>query len=652
MKPSYRRFAWISALVLTTTAGGELFVGRAAAADPAALIEALKSPETAVFDKAKACQRLAIVGDATAVPTLAALLSDPQLASYARTALEAISDPAAGDALRDSLLRLEGDLLVGAINSVGQRRDANAFEQLANLVASDDDSVAAAAARAVGRIGDKKAAALLQESMLEAESQRREALASACLVCAQRLAQSGHATEAAELFDQVRSADVSPNLQVAATRGAILTRGDEGVPLLVELLESDDDARFELALQTARAMPVNVAPQLAAQFDRQPARRQALLLLALRDLRDPNSVPIVLRAVEADDPEVQVQAVRVAGDWQLAEAAPLLLRAALADDDRLAAAAREALAQLAGGGVDQAIVELFRAEGDAERRLAIELAAQRGTSEATPALLEIARSDDPAARQAALRALGSTVRLAELPALLAMAEQPPSEEDAAAIRAAARAACVRMPRTECAALLARRLPEASDDLRTFLLEQLGVVGGPAALAAVVDVARNGNDAGQDAATRVLGEWLTADAAPAMHELARSGGNDKYKIRVLRGYLRLARQLDMPTAERIEVCRNALELAERDDERQLVLDVLRRYHSPAGFPLALQLLDRPALREQACATILAIAAAERETSPQAAAAALQQVVATSRRMAVRQQAAALLERANREARKHE
>src|ERR1041385_3646670 len=50
-------------------------------------------------DKAIPCKRLAVYGSKEAVPALAPLLLDRELASWARIALEAIPDPAAGEAL-------------------------------------------------------------------------------------------------------------------------------------------------------------------------------------------------------------------------------------------------------------------------------------------------------------------------------------------------------------------------------------------------------------------------------------------------------------------------------------------------------------------------------------------------------------------------
>jgi HEAT repeat protein len=119
---------------------------------PAELVAILQDPQGSVYAKAKACQKLAVTGDATAVPALKALLGDAQLSHYARTALETNPSPTAGAALRAALSELKGKLLVGVINSIGVRRDRAAIDALAVLTADDDVEVVAAAVAALGRV--------------------------------------------------------------------------------------------------------------------------------------------------------------------------------------------------------------------------------------------------------------------------------------------------------------------------------------------------------------------------------------------------------------------------------------------------------------------------------------------------------------------
>ena len=90
-------------------------------AGAAQLIELLQKPDASAFEKAKACQRLAVVGSKAAIPALVALLPDPNLNLYARFGLEGIPDPAVDEALRTAALTLQGRQLVGVLDSIGQR---------------------------------------------------------------------------------------------------------------------------------------------------------------------------------------------------------------------------------------------------------------------------------------------------------------------------------------------------------------------------------------------------------------------------------------------------------------------------------------------------------------------------------------------------
>lgn len=118
----------------------------------AKLVALLRDQNGSVYAKAKACQRLAVVGDKTATPALAALLTHPELSHYARFALEPMRDTSADDALRAALDKVTGRLLVGVINSIGLRRDAKAIGALARLRNDFDAQIARAADAALGRI--------------------------------------------------------------------------------------------------------------------------------------------------------------------------------------------------------------------------------------------------------------------------------------------------------------------------------------------------------------------------------------------------------------------------------------------------------------------------------------------------------------------
>ena len=152
-----------------------LMAGRAPAEEPAAktreqaLVAVLRS-ETPEADKALAFKGLAVVGSPACVADVASYLGNERLASWARITLEAIPGEEASAALRSAAETLSGGLLVGAINSLGVRRDAAALAVLGKLLGDADAAVAAAAAAALGTIGGPEAAAALMRAFAAGKS--------------------------------------------------------------------------------------------------------------------------------------------------------------------------------------------------------------------------------------------------------------------------------------------------------------------------------------------------------------------------------------------------------------------------------------------------------------------------------------------------
>jgi len=571
------------------------------------LVAVLQSADAPIFDKAKACQRLATIGDESAVPVLAGLLTDEKLSAYARDALEGIPGPAPDAALRDALSRLAGERLIDVLGSIGARRDAGAIDAVAKLLGSDAPATAAAAARTLGHIGTPTTADVLQKALSSAKTEARAAVGNACLICTLKLIQQDETDKAVALCDAMQTVELPRHIKLAATRNAIAALGEDGLPRLAELLKSKEASQFRVALHVARQLgdDVDVSSALVAGFERQSPARQALLLIALGDLGDKATLPTVVEAAKSGEVEVRIEAIRTLAQLGDATVVPVLLAAATGSDEQLADAARSTLALLGSGEINSAIVDLLKSDDAQTRKMAIDVAAQRKIASAAPTLLGLAKHSDATTRLAAVKALGSTARLEDLPAFISLAIAAQGSEDSPLVQSSLKSACVRMPQEECAEKLAAAMRDASTATRVFLLEQLTSVGGTTALKTVVAAAKSSDDAMQDAATRLLGKWLTADAAPAMLDLAKTLPAGKYQIRALRGYVRIARQLNMTPAERMTVCRNTLAIAKRSDDKGLVFEVVRRYPTGDGLNLAASLLVDKDLQQQACSTIVAI-----------------------------------------------
>ena len=195
--------------------------GNIAHLDAAALVRILTDAGSPEFQKAKACQRIGELGAKEAVPALASLLGDEHLSTYARYGLEPIADPSADDALRAGLTKLKGNLLIGVINSIGKRRDAEASPALAKMVYGADADVARAAISALGHIGGVSSMKLLQVALTKTEGMTRMAVADASLVCAERLLAAGNRDQALALYAWLSAAGVPKPARLAAMSAII-----------------------------------------------------------------------------------------------------------------------------------------------------------------------------------------------------------------------------------------------------------------------------------------------------------------------------------------------------------------------------------------------------------------------------------------------
>lgn len=583
----------------------------------AELIAVLQS-EAPAAEKAITCKLLAIHGSSTAVPELAKLLPNEQLSSWARIALEAIPGPEADEALKKATDSLQGELLIGTINSIGVRRIASATDQLSVLIGNKDTEVALASAVALGRIGNNAAAKTLQGSLASAPENVRTGVAEGCVLCAERFAAEGRGTDAINLYDDVRKSQAPPQRRLEATRGAILARKDQGIPLLLEQFRSPDKVMFQLALGTAREFPGSeVDKALAKELTKAVPERAALIVGAMADRKDTVQLAAIQEAAGSGPKLVRLAAIEALGSIGNTSCLSLLLKCAIEKDAQIIAAAKTSLAKLPGESIDKEIVgRLAKPEAGAYPVL-LELVGQRRI-EALPALLKAVDDSDKSIRTIALTSLGATVPQDKLSVLIKQVISPKTEDDVPAAELALKTACVRMPdRESCAAELTKALTSANVPTKVALLKILGAVGGTKSLETLAVAAKDEDATLQDVSSEVLGEWMTIDAAPILLDLSQTAPAEKFQIRAMRAYIKVVRQFAIPDENlRIQMCEKAFNACHRTAEQKLVLDVLKRYPNVPNMKLAIKAAQIAELKDDANQAALQIASKIISKAPEA------------------------------------
>ena len=565
-------------LALATFAGAQS-QSSASAAKQQELIKIITSDRPAA-EKAIPCKQLAVYGTKDAVPALAALVADKELSSWALIALEAIPDPAADDALRDALDKAQGRQLVGVVNSIGRRhRDAKAIAPLVKRLRDSDEQLVSAAAVAIGHIGGDEARKVLEQALTSGSAAAKSAVAEGAIFCAERYLSDGNAGAAAKLYDAVRTADVTKQRQVEATRGAILARQSDGIPLLVEQLRSDDKDMLAIALRTAREMKGDQVTQaLMAEVPKAAPDRQDLVILALGDRNDKKAVPVLLETAKAGPHNARVAALSVLERLGDASALPVVLGVAAGDDNELAAAGKATLARMGGEDVDSKLFSSLQQSSGKMRRVLIELVEQRRLEGALPLFVKYAEDEDPDVRATALDAIATIGGEEQIADLVKMIQKTQDRTQRQNIEKA----LVTISRRSGAPAVKHLLPlaQGSDSAtRVVAIRTLASAGGPEALGAVKSATSDKDATVQDEAVRTLSTWPNRwpeDAAVTepLLALAKSAEKPPHRVLALRGYFQYvqgSKKLGAP--EKLAKLNEILPLLTRADEKRLAISVL-------------------------------------------------------------------------------
>jgi HEAT repeat protein len=611
------------------------------------LIGVLKS-DTPPEEKAIACKQLAVCGTKDAVPALAALLSDPRLASWARIALEAIPGPAANAALRKAMGELQGKLLIGTINSIAVRRDAKAVAGLVKKLKEADPEVASAAAVALGRIGGATAAKALEPSLANVPAAVRPAVAEGCVLCAEGFLAQGKPAEAVKLCDAVRKADVPKQRILEATRGAILARQSAGIPLLLEQLRSPDKAFFAIGLRTARELNgPKVTEALVAELKRCNPDRQGVLLLAVADRGDAAALSAVLEAARRSPTKVRIVAMGVLERRGNLSSVPVLLEAAAGGEAEVAQAAFGALTRLPGNEVDSDFLGRLPQATGKRRQVLIELAGRRRIEAALPSIVGFAKDSDAGVRSAAAQAIGTLGddKQAGTLVLLLQKSQNPKE------RADLEMALIAIGGRSGARCVPHLLPLAQSDdsaLRIIALHLLASAGGPEALAIVKPAVDDKDEAVRDEAVRTLSTWPNnwpeeGGVVEPLLALAKTSTKTAYQVLGLRGYLQYVQGARMIKDEdKVGKVNEVLPLIKRPEEQRLAIGVVGAIPTAGALKLLMTFTAEPAVADDACSALVKLAGDKaagisREERQQA----LQTVVEKSKNAATKKKAEGIL-----------
>jgi hypothetical protein len=319
-----------------------------------------------------------------------------------------------------------------------------------------------------------------------------------------------------------------------------------------------------------------------------------------------------------------------------------VLAAILKEGGPTGSEANKALLEVQGVGVTAALIRQS-SEGDlAVREAFFKVLAERGEVEAVPLFRKAILDPDVRIRQAALKPFGLMGTKEDLDNLLAILVAKKDVEDSELLSQTIREIAGRMsdPAARTDPIL-RALSKADVPTQVILLGVLSTLGGETALRAV-RTSLSGDPEVRKAAVRALADWPEPAAMPDLLELTR-GKEKSDQILALRGFIRLAALT--PSKTRIQAYREAMNAAERREEKWLVLSGLAGVAQVESLKMVEPCLEDPAVQREAFAAYEKIAESLANRQPAAAKEALEAVAAKATDNNLRAKAQAALEKMN-------
>jgi HEAT repeat protein len=611
------------------------------------LVAVLQS-DAALEKKAEACRRLALTGDASAVPVLAGMLADEKLAHMARYALEPIPGPEVDAALRQALGRLNGIRLIGAIGSVGIRRDAEAVPKLVEILSHTDPAVGAAAAAALAQIATPPAVEALAGLRKTAPGPLKMASADASLAAARRLLDQGRRDAAATIYRDLEEG-WPEHISLGAFCGLLEAEPEKAAERVARAIDNRAAAVRATAINRIPTLSEDTRKAFVADLAKMPAATQVQLIGALAKTDGAVLRPALARAAAATSPEVRTAALVALGTGGDASSVAILAGAMAggqSDAEKRAAAA--SLRSLKGEGVDDAIISTMNAAPAKARPALIGTLADRGATDAVGDLLKQATKPEEDVRVAAIRALTTLASPQHLPQL---ADILLHREDASIVKAAERMVSTVARKGDPVAKQVGILLTKMEDCpfvngHCSFLRILGGIGDDAGLPAVVASVGNADEGIRDTAVRVLSGWPDTAALDSLLKLVRTTKDRTHKVLILRGCVRLLGMDPRSPDEKTKVYSGLVSGLKDAGEKRLVLAGLGKAGDAGALAIVEPLLADPDVRAEAELAALGIARRTMGAAPEAVAAVMKRLAAGSKNEATRKQAAAIVRQADR------
>ena len=567
--------------------------------------------EFAAEQKAFLFNQLQLVGNEQSISLVSQYLHDENLCDPACQVIVAINSETAGKSLHSNLLQESKKNKISIIRALGEIQYLPAGEDIMIYAADEDDEVRMACLYALADIGYQPALPLFMEEIKEEKRYLRNQLALLNLQWAKQIEDKEQLISLCHKFLQSSDDHFDANIRISALTALVEVQGEKSITEIMSFLDEDKKLRIA-ALELTNTLPGQaVLTQLMTELEKSRPEVKCEIIEILEHRGDYSAFLSIISALQDQEKNVRLSAVSAAAKLGGIEAVPHLLKLLMKSYDiHEHSAVKENLLLLDSPEMTEIVAEGIPLMPAMAQITCMEILAQRKAQEYRNVIWKQVNNDSLNVRLAALNALKDLAHPTEYERALAHLIDcaNPQEKKAAQILASRLADEIAENQRQIDPIRAHYMTAAIED-KQYLLNILKHMGGKQALQIVVNEAAASDSQIKDWAIRSLTDWPDEAAIKPLMTLAGGDAELTYKILAIRGVLRILRERELGMDRELAVYSELMALAERSDEKKLILAGMASIKSPDALKCVAQYISDKELSLEAVQSALIIATGE-------------------------------------------
>lgn len=573
------------------------------------MVEILKSDATWA-GKQFICKHIGTIGTSKSVPVLSKMLKQDKTGIIALRALEPIPDPFAGKALRNALDETEGDVRIGIINALGERREEKATEQLTRILKEENHPFMEPTLAALGKIGTKNACKSLKNAFLSYKGNQKWEAAEAYLNCIDLIYQKKELPYARKAYKQVYQAQPPLAIRRAAILGLFKTRDHSAKTFIINHLQQSPPEMHPEIISLIRKIPdpENFA-EIFQQIPKLPENSKMHLIVTLAECGDSSVHDYIIRACEHENEVIRHAALNALVHSGNEEDVLYLAEMAAEKKGTERKLARQTLYNLQGKDIDRAIISYTdKTESTIQHEL-LKSIGERHISSGIDILIKYGDDKNPKTRIIALETLADVASPEDVPEMIDLLIKTQSKNEKREIQNAIYRTTLRYDNSEQVSRMITNALSSVDDEATMtsLISILGKTGKSSELSVLSKYLYSENQTVRIAAIKALSDWPNASPAKDFKNIMQDTEDLKTHTLAMRGLVKIVQQDNSLSGDqKFDYLQETYRLTKNKQQKRTVISSLSQTESLGALKLMVELLSREELKPEVQAAIINLA----------------------------------------------